>query len=187
MMDFLCPSETTGEGTQIAGGLLAPGEEASGQLRRLVQSFDSVSKMNILQFFVAYGFGSEDTKEVLEKLRMLRHVYGLSVLTPTLDRRTVRQLAAKSHNSFSVYMREAVAMAIDEELLEQRRALAAARGLTLRHLPSFALKLIYDSNLVPFPPPPPQGACARICSKLKAMRVLFIYSSSGRPSASTLL
>ena len=30
VMDFLCPSETTGEGTQIAGGLLAPGEEASG-------------------------------------------------------------------------------------------------------------------------------------------------------------
>ena len=98
VMDFLCPSETTGEGTQIAGGLLAPGEEASGQLRRLVQSFDSVSKMNILQFFVAYGFGSEDTREVLEKLRMLRHVYGLSVLTRTLDGRPVKQLAAKSHN-----------------------------------------------------------------------------------------
>ena len=37
------------------------------------------------------------------------------------------------------------------------------------------------------PPPPPQCACARICSKLKAKRVLFIYSSSGRPSASTPL
>ena len=30
VMDFLCPSGTTGEGTQIACGLLAPGEEASG-------------------------------------------------------------------------------------------------------------------------------------------------------------
>ena len=48
VMDFQCPSETTGEGTQIAGGLLAPGEEASGQLRRLVQSFDPASKMNVL-------------------------------------------------------------------------------------------------------------------------------------------
>ena len=38
----------------------------------------------------------------------------------------------------------------------------------------------------PSPPTPtPQCACARICSKLKAKRVLFIYSSSGRPSAST--
>ena len=34
-------------------------------------------------------------------------------------------------------------------------------------------------------PPPPNCACARICSKLKAKRVLFIYSSSARPSAST--
>ena len=75
VMDFLCPSEITGEGTQIAGGLLAPGKKASGELRRLVQSFDSVSKMNILQFFVAEGIGREDTKEFLEKLRMLRHVY----------------------------------------------------------------------------------------------------------------
>ena len=57
VMDFLCPSETTGKVTQIAGGLLAPGEEASGQLRRLVQSLDSVRKMNILHLFVACSIG----------------------------------------------------------------------------------------------------------------------------------
>ena len=38
-IDFLCPSETTHQRRPIVGGLLAPGEEASGQLRRLVQSF----------------------------------------------------------------------------------------------------------------------------------------------------
>ena len=67
---------------------------------------------------------------------MLRHVYGLSGgLTHTQDGRTVRELAADSPTTFSNHMREAVAMAIEEELLEQRRALAAARGLALRHLP----------------------------------------------------
>ena len=35
------------------------------------------------------------------------------------------------------------------------------------------------------PPPLMHVTCARICSKLKAKHVLFIYSSSGRPSAST--
>ena len=87
--------------------------------------------MNILQLFVEQG-SYYDTNEILEKLRMLHHVYGLSVLTPTQDGRTVRELAAKSHQSFSVHMREAVTMAVEEEeqLLEQcRRALPAARGL----------------------------------------------------------
>ena len=35
-----------------------------------------------------------------------------------------------------------VAMAIDEELLEQRRALAAARGLALRYLPRESIEII---------------------------------------------
>ena len=95
VMDFLCPSETTGQVMQIAGGLLAPKENASRQLCRLVQSFDSKSKMNIMHLFVAYGIGHCDTKEFLEKLRMLHHVYGLSVLTPTKDGSTERGLAAK--------------------------------------------------------------------------------------------
>ena len=64
---------------------------------------------------------------------MLHHVYGLSVLTPTKDGSTMRALAAKSHQSFSDHMREAVAMAVMEELLEQRRALPAARRLANRH------------------------------------------------------
>ena len=68
----------------IAGGLLAPGEEASGQLRRLVQSFDAASKLNILHLVVAYGITLSDKNEILEKLRMLRDVYGLSVLTAIL-------------------------------------------------------------------------------------------------------
>ena len=52
---FLCPLETTHKRRPIAGGLLAPGEEASGQLLRLVSSFDSARKMNILQLFVEQG------------------------------------------------------------------------------------------------------------------------------------
>ena len=95
VMNFLCPTETTCKVMLIAGGLLAPGEKASGQLLRLVRSFDSVSKMNILHLFVGYGIGRCDTKEFLEKLRMLRRVYyGLSVLTLTQDGRTVRELGA---------------------------------------------------------------------------------------------
>ena len=80
---------------------------------------------------------------------MLHYVYGLSVLTPTQDGRTVMALAANSPSTFSVHMREAVAMAIDGELLEQRRALAAARGLALRHLPSLAIKMIGNQSGLP--------------------------------------
>ena len=145
---FLCPLETTHKRRPIAGGLLAPGEEARGELRRLVQSFDSQTKMNILHLFVAEG-NHYDTNEILKKLRMLRHVYGLSVLTPTLDGRTVTALATQSQQSFSKQMQEAVAMARKEELLEQRRALAAARGLALRHLPSLAIKMIGNQSGLP--------------------------------------
>ena len=148
VIDFLCPSETTLMRRPIADGLLAPGEEASGELRRLVQSFDSQTKMNILHLFVAEG-NHYDTNEILKKLRMLRHVYGLSVLTPTLDGRTVTALAEQSHQSFSKQMQEAVAMARNEELLEQRRALAAARGLALRHLPSLAIQMIGNQSGLP--------------------------------------
>ena len=101
----------------IAGGLLAPGEEASGQLRRLVCSVDPKTKMNILHLFVERG-SDYDTNEILKKLRMLHHVYGLSVLTPTLDGRTVTVLAAQSGKFFSVHMQEAVTMVRNEELLE---------------------------------------------------------------------
>ena len=78
----------------------------------------------------------------MEKLRILRHVYGLSILTRTQDGRTVRELAAESPTTFSNHMREAVAMAREEELLKQSRALAAARGLALRHLPREPIEII---------------------------------------------
>ena len=107
MIDFLCPLEIMPNITQIAGGLLAPGEKASVQLRRLARSFDSASKMNIMHLFVKRG-SHYDTNEILKKLRMLRHVFGLSVLTPTQDGRTVMALAANSPTSFSVHMRGAV-------------------------------------------------------------------------------
>ena len=96
-----------------------------------------------MHLFVERG-SHYDTNEILKKLRMLHHVYGLSVLTPTQDGRTVMALAANSPNSFSDHMREAVAKAMEEEeeLLEQRRrALPAARGLA-RRLPSLAIEKI---------------------------------------------
>ena len=40
-------------------------------------------------------------------------------------------------------------MAIDEELLEQRRALAAARGLALRHLPREPIEMIGKQSALP--------------------------------------
>ena len=60
--------------------------------------------MNILHVFVA-----RDTCYsmvwILEKLRMLCHVYGLGVLTQTQDGRTVQALAAESRKFFSDHMR----------------------------------------------------------------------------------
>ena len=87
VIDFLYPMKIMDMVDPIAGGLLAPGEKASGQLLRLVRSFDSASKMNILHLFVSRG-SSYSVDWILEQLRMLRHVYGLSVLTLTQDRRT---------------------------------------------------------------------------------------------------
>ena len=75
----------------IAGRLLAPRQRASGHLLRLVRGFDSASKMNILHVFVVYG-NFYNTNEILEKFRILCHVYGLivlAVLTPTQDKHTV--------------------------------------------------------------------------------------------------
>ena len=37
---------------------------------------------------------------------------------------------------------QAVAVAVEEELLEQRRVLAAARGLALRHLPREPIEMV---------------------------------------------
>ena len=67
---------------RTAGGLLALGEIATGQLLRLVCSLNSVSKMNILHLFVAQG-NLYSTNEILETFKMFCHVYGLSILTPT--------------------------------------------------------------------------------------------------------
>ena len=55
VIDFLCPLETRLKSKPIAGGLLAPRERASGQLLRLVRSFDSASNMDILHLFLTYG------------------------------------------------------------------------------------------------------------------------------------
>ena len=52
----------------------------------------------------------------------------------------MRDLAADSRKTFSDHIREAVAMAVEEELLDQRRALVAARGL--QRLPSSAIQQI---------------------------------------------
>ena len=67
VIDFLCPLEIMPNVTQIAGGLLTPGEKASAQLRRLARSFDSASKMNILHLFVERG-RHYDTNEILKSL-----------------------------------------------------------------------------------------------------------------------
>ena len=75
VIDFLCPLETTHKRRPIAGGLLAPEEETSGQLHRLISSVDSVSNINILHLFVAYG-NFYNTNEIVDTFRMLRHVYG---------------------------------------------------------------------------------------------------------------
>ena len=133
--------------TQIAGGLLTPGEKASAQLRRLARSFDSASKMNILQLFVACGIGPGDTKEFLEKLRMLRHVYGLSVLTLTQDGLTGRSSLQNNVRLFQI-------ICVRQSLWQGRRSYSNSvvvrcpqpEGLQFkvanRRLPSLAIKMI---------------------------------------------
>ena len=54
------------------------------------------------------------------KFRMFRHVYGLSY------GRRVRKLAVDSRTTFSAHMRDALALAVEGELLDQHRLVVAA-------------------------------------------------------------
>ena len=139
-MNFLCPTmEERLQENRIAGGMLQPGEAAHGELRRVVQGFDLESGMNILHMYVERGGGKDSTAHAASRLRMLRDVYGLSLLTPTLDGQGVTALAASQtlrstrlseSEKKAGYMREAVATVIEEELLPRHRALAMVQGLS---------------------------------------------------------
>ena len=127
LMDFLCPLQRR---NKIAGGLVAPGAKASGELRRLVRSVDSESGMNILHCFVLYAEEGTTEDEIVDRFRMFRDVYGLSILLHTKDGYTARDLAQSVHGEVGDQMRSAVNVAINEELQIQRSALAAARALS---------------------------------------------------------
>ena len=127
VMDFLCPLAATLEFNKIAGGLLAPGEQAHGDLLRIVQGFDPQSGMNILHLFVSMGQDFDSRYEIVERLRTLRDVYGLRLMTPTFEAktRTVTMLAA----NFPL-MKAAVAEVLEDELDQRHKALVVARGLS---------------------------------------------------------
>jgi hypothetical protein len=128
-MDFLCPL--------VKGPpKIAPGGEDT-ELRRIVRGIDPESGMNLLHMYVERG-GEHTAALVIERLRMLRNVYGLSLLTPTLDGRRVTALAAAQmwrrtyqldSDEWARHMLEAVATVMEDELLLRHRALALAQGL----------------------------------------------------------
>ena len=134
VMDFLCPPAATLEFNQIAGGLLAPGEQAHGDLLRIVQGFDPQTGMNILHLFVSMGQNLHSRYEIVERLRTLRDVYGLRLMTPTFEAktRTVTMLAANSPR-----MQAAVAEVLKDELDQRHKALVVARGLS--HMPALVV------------------------------------------------
>ena len=129
VVDFLCPLAESHAYRRIAGGMLRPGEVARGELRRVVQGLDPVSGLNLLHMYVVGG-GECDLPRTVERLRLLRDVYGLSLLARTRDGASATALATRPR------MREAVALVLDEELLPRRRALVVAQRLRmLPHLP----------------------------------------------------
>ena len=141
VMGFLCPSEAC---YPIAGGLVARGDIARGELRRIVQSFDAQSGMNILHAVVALR-ENHDKGETMDLLRKLRVVYGLSLLTPTKDGHSVTELAQTADTIMFPQLTQA---AVAEMLMEEQRlALAAAHAL--HHLPSLAVKEIGNESGLP--------------------------------------
>ena len=119
IMGFLCPEEPD---WNIAGGLVAPGATAHGELRRIVQGMDPDSGMNILHVYVAQGKPCS-LEATMQRLRMLRDVYGLDLCLPTADGRTLTALAS------APLMRKAVKAVLKEEVMLRHRALALVQGL----------------------------------------------------------
>ena len=89
--------------------------------------------MNILHLFVSLGSTFYQT-DMVERLRMLRDVYGLRLMTPTFEakKRTVTMLAANSPP-----MQAAVAEVLEDELDQRHKALVVARGLS--HMPALVV------------------------------------------------
>ena len=112
IMQFLCP----------AGGA------AHGELRRIVQGMDPDSGMNILHLYVALG-SAYRLMPTVQRILMLRDIYGLDLCLPTADGRTLTALAAASTNVWAQRMQQAVAEALEDEFLKRHRALALVQGL----------------------------------------------------------
>jgi hypothetical protein len=127
MMLFLCPQKKSERAEIIAGGLLRRGQAAQGDLRRVVRGLDPDSGMSLLHMYVA-NCNASDTRVIVERLRMARDVYGLSLRTLTRDGRNARELAAASQTEFANRMQEAVEIVLQDET---DRALAAAPALRL--------------------------------------------------------
>ena len=138
VMMWLCPPEGWLSFMKIAGGMLQPGEVASGELRRIVQGFDPDSGMNLLHMYVAYG-SNHDASVIREQLCMLRDVYGLNWLTPTKDGRSLATLAKNSTAPFAQQMHAVVL-----ELIEYEQTYSMAAAQALHNLPSLAVKEIGD-------------------------------------------
>ena len=126
LMIFLCPDGLLVK--KIAGGLVAPGATAHGELRRIVQGMDPDSGMNILHLYVALG-SAYRLMPTVQRILMLRDIYGLDLCLPTADGRTLTALAAASTNVWAQRMQQAVAEALEDEFLKRHRALALVQGL----------------------------------------------------------
>ena len=109
VIDFLCPS--------------AESPPAHGELCRIVHGMDLLSGWNALHLFVARG-NVRSIPKIQEQLRMLKGVYGLSLLTHTLDGQDVTALAAASRAFYATQMQAAV-----QDELRWPRAMLVARKL----------------------------------------------------------
>jgi len=175
IVDFLCPLPAQRRKNQkIAGGILKPGEAASGELSTIVRGFDQRSGTNILHMYVEL-YSESATTNAVERLCMLRDVYGLRLLTPTLDGRGITSLATQRRvreiesEECVLYMREAVAIVIEDEFLLRHRALAVAQGLR-----NWPLLVMYKIGL--YSELPIQGAHQLNMSLLKERQKSFARS-----------
>jgi hypothetical protein len=128
IMDQFCPTVEEQAFREIAMGWLSQGEVATGELRRIVGGKDPQSGMNLLHMYVAWG-GEYDRTRIAERIRMLRDVYGLSLMTTTDDGRGLKALAAGSTATWGRRMRDAVEIVLEEELGPRHLALAIVQGL----------------------------------------------------------
>ncbi len=129
IMDRLCPLDNPAE---FAWNILARGETAQGDFRRIVQGADLRFGWNILHMYTMFS-RENDELHIAQRLRIARDVYGLNLHDRASSGRKGRYFVFQSNAA----MKSAIWTVMQEEI---HRALPPA--LEMSHLPRDVLERV---------------------------------------------